>query len=120
VLGKPAFNDIKEGIVTAPLVYGLLDTYRQGKTDKFTAFNSIVCSSFANKEHDVPLGVSLLFESSGLEMADKLSIDYINQAVCDLKSTVHAENKAAAIDMTRSEHARALVGLVLKVKTRTF
>jgi len=24
-LGKPAFNDMKEGIVTAPLIYSLLD-----------------------------------------------------------------------------------------------
>ena len=24
-LGKPAFNDLKEGIVTAPLVYTLID-----------------------------------------------------------------------------------------------
>ena len=24
-LGKPAFNDLKEGIVTAPIIYGLLE-----------------------------------------------------------------------------------------------
>lgn len=31
-LGKPAYNDIKEGIVTAPLVYSLVDLNRKNKT----------------------------------------------------------------------------------------
>ena len=28
-LGKPAFNDLKEGIVTAPIIYALLQQQRQ-------------------------------------------------------------------------------------------
>ena len=41
-------------------------------------FNKIILSKFENKEEDVPRGIDLLFESNGIEMADKLSIDFIN------------------------------------------
>lgn len=84
MLGKPAFNDIKEGIITAPLVFGLMDHYKSGS--KFTEFNRIILSQFENKERDVPLGVELLFESNGIELADKLSIDHINASLADLIS----------------------------------
>jgi geranylgeranyl pyrophosphate synthase len=49
VLGKPAFNDVKEGIITAPLIYGLLDIYGKGDLEKFQNFNRIVLSKFENK-----------------------------------------------------------------------
>lgn len=78
MLGKPAFNDIKEGIVTAPLIYGLIDTFKSGNHIKFEDFNRVVMSNFANQQTDVPIGVNLLFESNGIEMADKLSINYID------------------------------------------
>lgn len=77
-LGKPAFNDIKEGIITGPLMFGLIDYFQKGEMDKFKQLNSIILSKFENKERDVPIGVDLLFESNGIEMADKLSIDFIN------------------------------------------
>ena len=33
-LGKPAFNDLKEGIVTAPIIYALLDQNAQDKSQQ--------------------------------------------------------------------------------------
>jgi len=42
MLGKPAFNDVKEGIITAPLIYGLLDYNAKGDKQKFNLFNNIV------------------------------------------------------------------------------
>jgi len=33
-LGKPAFNDVKEGIITAPLIYGLLDFRGAAENDR--------------------------------------------------------------------------------------
>lgn len=44
MLGKPAFNDIKEGIVTAPLIYGLLDHRAKQNMEKFKTLNSIILS----------------------------------------------------------------------------
>ena len=38
MLGKPSFNDIKDGIVTAPLIFGLLDYKSQ---EEFLAYNSL-------------------------------------------------------------------------------
>lgn len=84
MLGKPAFNDIKEGIITAPLILGLLDTFKSGQQEQFRALNDIILSNFANKERDVPLGVELLFESKGIELTDKLSIEYINTSLSNL------------------------------------
>lgn len=44
MLGKPAFNDIKEGIVTAPLIYGLLDHRAKQNMEKFRTLNGIILS----------------------------------------------------------------------------
>ena len=77
MLGKPAFNDVKEGIITAPLIYALLDLRSQGRIEEFRALNRMILSKFSNKEQDVPEGVRLLFDSCGIELADQLSIEHI-------------------------------------------
>lgn len=118
MLGKPAFNDIKEGIITAPLVFGLIDHYQSDSKQKFTEFNRIILSQFENKERDVPLGVELLFESNGIELADKLSIDHINASLGEL-SSMQGEH-GAVVDVSQDQHAMALIGLALKVKTRKY
>lgn len=66
-LGKPSFNDIKEGIVTAPLIYGLLDYKSQNNLEDFKSLNDIISRQFDNPDVDVPVGVDLLFKSSGIE-----------------------------------------------------
>ena len=38
MLGKPSFNDIKEGIVTAPLIFALLDYKNK---EEFEAYNRL-------------------------------------------------------------------------------
>jgi len=37
---------MKEAIVTAPLIYGLLDLKKQGETQKASKLNSIILSLF--------------------------------------------------------------------------
>jgi len=81
MLGKPAFNDVKEGIITAPLIYSLLDLKSAGKTEDFKILNSIIMNKFENQVKDVPIGIKLLFESSGIELADYLSIEHILKGV---------------------------------------
>lgn len=77
-------------------------------------------SNFQNQDEDVPIGVNLLFESNGIEMADNLSINYINTAIEDLKKTVFTESSMPIVDLKSDSHAKALIGLALKVKTRTY
>jgi len=50
-LGKPAFNDVKEGIITAPLIYGLLDFRGAAENDRsliddWSLFNEIIIRKF--------------------------------------------------------------------------
>ena len=66
----------------------------------------------------MPIGVELLFDSSGIELADKLSIEYIQQGLDCLRSMRHIDNKPI-IDIDE-KHCKALVGLALKVKTRKY
>ena len=84
MLGKPAFNDVKEGIITAPLVYSLLEFKETNKED-FFSLNDIINRQFSNPIKDVPIGVDLLFKSSGIELADKLSLDHIAECIAQLK-----------------------------------
>lgn len=79
-------------------------------------------SNFENKDRDVPVGVEMLFESSGIEIADKLSIDYINLSLKNLQSAMFTfdGSERPVIDLENDEHAKALIGLALKVKTRTY
>jgi geranylgeranyl pyrophosphate synthase len=118
MLGKPAFNDVKEGIITAPLIYALLDLRAQGRKEDFKTLNRMVLSKFENKDKDVPIGIDLLFDSSGIELADQLSIEHIEaglENLLDLKFPCGEK-------MVSSEEAftQGLVGLALKVKTRKY
>lgn len=118
ILGKPAFNDLKEGIVTAPIIYALLDLKSEGEVDSYRELTRMVQTQFENKVKDVPLGASMLFDSRGIELADKLSIDHIREALSSLQGMEYPSN-TPIIDPTE-EHFQALVGLALKVKTRKY
>jgi geranylgeranyl pyrophosphate synthase len=48
MLGKPAFNDVKEGIITAPLIYSMLDYKSRGKMAEFSELNAMVQNHFSN------------------------------------------------------------------------
>ena len=42
MLGKPSFNDLREGIVTAPIMYGLLQYKNTGDDVKFNQLSKII------------------------------------------------------------------------------
>lgn len=48
MLGKPAFNDVKEGIITAPLIYALLELKASGRLDAYSDLNEIIHRKFSN------------------------------------------------------------------------
>lgn len=121
MLGKPAFNDVKEGIITAPLVYGLLE-FKKINQEDFLAMGDIINRQFSNPIKDVPIGVDLLFKSSGIELADKLSLDHISEGIDQLKEMRYSSqnDSSIVIDFENEPHAQALIGLALKVKTRKY
>ena len=122
MLGKPAFNDVKEGIITAPLIYSLLHLKSEGKWDEFAELNQMVLSQFEGS--NVPRGMEILFSSCGIELADKLSIQHILQALDNLRDMRYpSQEPIIQLDeqqKTNEEHAEGLVGLALKVKTRKY
>ena len=68
---------------------------------------------------DFDLAKKLLFNSDGIAVADKLSFDHIFSGMSDLNNMRHGENGPIVLD-PEEEHTRALMGLVLKVKTRKY
>ena len=121
VLGKPAFNDIKEGIVTAPLVFGLLQHHTSGNSSEFSELNEIILRKFANQVTDVPRGIDLLFASSGIELADQLSIQHILSGLENLNEMQYPGGHSIIRSAAHEEqHVKAIVGLALKVKTRKY
>ncbi|TNV82886.1 hypothetical protein FGO68_gene14757 [Halteria grandinella] len=125
-LGKPAYNDIKEGIVTAPLVYALVELQQQEDTNAAKLFEQSLKRK-CEGEGDVQQALSLLQRSSGIEVADQLSIEHIRQSlrnlggVRDKRVPVRQQQQGIVggqvIDF-EEKHAQALIGLALKVKTR--
>ena len=71
-----------------------------------------------NPTGDVQRAVDLLFESSGIEVADKLSIDHINMAVDSLKA-INYPSGEQLINL-EEPYMQSLIGLALKVKTRKY
>ena len=117
MLGKPAFNDLKEGIVTAPMIYALLDLRSRGETEAYRELTRMVQSQFENKA-EVPRGADLLFAGRGIELTDSLSIEHILEALGSLEAMVYPDG--SSIISPSEEHMQALVGLALKVKTRKY
>ena len=70
------------------------------------------------KEADMARAKELLFNSQGIEIADKLSYDHIMAGVDSLGGMSYPDG-AAVLDFDEA-HARALMGLALKVKTRKY
>ena len=114
-MGKPAFNDLREGIITAPIIYSLLE-FNKTQSDNFGALNKIINEE--KTEDSIKKGVKILLGSNGISNADKLSIQHIEKAIESLESMKYTDGRP--IISFEQEHAQALVGLALKVKTRKY
>lgn len=135
-LGKPAFNDLKEGIVTAPIIYALLEQQERDRRKKpdeqqtphlSNAWLEAVERNFADEADVQAFGKPMLELTSGLERADSLSIHHIELAVENLRNLkrdkedsaqVFGNDSSSAGANNEEEHYQALIGLALKVKTR--
>lgn len=83
MLGKPSFNDLREGIITAPIMFGLLE-YKLKQDQRFDKLNHIINSE--KSEESIREGVELLMATNGISISDKLSIDHIHDAIENLET----------------------------------
>lgn len=102
-LGKGALSDIRQGIVTAPLLFAL---------EEQPQIHDLICRKFKNPG-DVDLAVELLRKSDGIEKTRQLASDHAAQAA----AAIHA------LPPSYSDRAkkcrRALVEITQQVITRT-
>lgn len=67
-------------------------------------------------------GIELMCSTSGIEIADSLSIEHILVSLANLDELYYSSGdaKVKALDMKTDVYAQALIGLSLKVKTRKY
>lgn len=82
MLGKPSFNDLREGIVTAPIMYGLLQYKNTGDEVKFNHLSKLINTE--KTEANINEAAEILFQSNGISISDKLSINHIEEALQNL------------------------------------
>ena len=132
---------MKEGIITAPLIYSLLDYQKHspvsGPDSPWQTMHSLILRRFSHREEsspgsasdDISTGTRLLFDSRGIEVADLLSLLHVEKAVESLEAMAYPAAGGGAADgdgdpiiQVDSEdgYARTLLGLALKVKTRKY
>lgn len=70
-----------------------------------------------DKQGDVKQAIDILFASSGIEIADKLSIRHIEESIIQLESVRGGSENRRAINFD-DKYAQALMAVSLKVKTR--
>jgi all-trans-nonaprenyl-diphosphate synthase len=74
--GKKVGSDLKQGIVTAPVIFAL-----ESKDERAKQIKSLIESRFNNKsEEDFEKAIRLIFELGGCDRAKELANDYLNKA----------------------------------------
>ena len=70
VMGKPALNDLKSGLATAPVLYA---------AEEFPQLSPLIRRRFRD-EGDVALAQSLVLKSQGIQRTRELAAHHANQA----------------------------------------
>lgn len=103
-LGKPAFNDLKSGLVTAPTILA----YSETKSDEL---EQMMKRKFKH-EGDIDNTLRIIDQSTGIDNSERLALMHVQDSITSLSALV--ENN------TESESFKSLVKLALKVKTRKY
>ena len=93
-IGKPAGNDLKNGILTAPVLFALQE-YEE-KND-FT-LKKLINNKFRGKK-DFTLAMNLILKSDGIQKSEELAEYYINKAIEALDVTEDNIYKKSLIDL---------------------
>lgn len=73
-VGKPSYEDLKAGILTAPVLYAI---------DEYPDIIPLIASKFEN-ESDFDRAISLINSSSGIRKSTDLAQSYVNKAIKSL------------------------------------
>ncbi|KAG0451273.1 hypothetical protein HPP92_026298 [Vanilla planifolia] len=76
ILGKGSLSDIKQNIVTAPILFAM---------EEFPELREVVDRGF-NRNADIDLALDFLFKSSGIEKTRKLAKEHAENAVKAIES----------------------------------
>ncbi|HSA06511.1 MAG TPA: polyprenyl synthetase family protein [Candidatus Gastranaerophilales bacterium] len=93
-LGKPAGNDLKHGIITAPVIFAVEE---YDKTGDSTLKNLILAG--LKTEKDFKKAVKLVIDSNGIQKAQVLAQDYSSKAVNCLANLKDSVYKQSLIDL---------------------
>ena len=103
-LGKPAFNDLKSGLVTAPTIFALAES-------KSEHLGEMIKRKFS-QENDIIDTLNIIDQTSGLDNSERLALMHVDDSISALASLDEVD--------PYSESYKALSKLTLKVKTRKY
>ncbi|CAI2371439.1 unnamed protein product [Moneuplotes crassus] len=103
-LGKPAFNDLKSGLVTAPTIFAFSES-------KSKDLETMIQRNFEN-EGDVDKALSIIDSTAGIDRAEMLALNHVGESIAALACLDE-------IDIGNDAY-QGLVKLTLKVKTRKY
>jgi len=93
-VGKPMGNDLKHGILTAPVIYAVQEYEQKGD---FT-LRKLIENKF-RQEKDFKKALKLIMESEGIKKAIKLAEKYAQKAISSLDVIENNSYKQALIDL---------------------
>lgn len=111
VLGKPACNDMKEGLVTIPTLFAI-EEYRQHRDESLALDFEKRCARQFSEEGDVETGTGYVFDSSGIDHCNRMTLLHVEAAINCLRDL-------DGIDVN-NKYLKALQALTLKVKLRQY
>lgn len=92
--GKPAGNDLKNGIITAPVIFAIEDETINGKSELKTLLNT----KFKN-ESEFDKALKLVTSSKGIEKSFQLAENYTQKAIDCLSGFNDSKYKQALIEL---------------------
>ncbi len=92
-IGKPAGNDLKNGILTAPVLYAL-EEYEEKKD---STLKNLITNKI-QKEKYFELALNLILNTQGIEKSKQLAQNYVNKAIKSLEVLEDSVYKQALID----------------------
>ena len=93
-LGKPVGNDLKNGIITAPVIFAVQEYREKGDF----ALEKLVETKFKN-EKEFKKALKLVFDSDGIKKARSLAEKYAQKAVNSLEAIDNSTYKRALTDL---------------------
>ena len=92
VLGKPVGGDIRQGIITLPMIYALKDSQEAGRLKE-------LLSNRTKTEDEVQQAVQLIKDSAAIEKSREMVTLYIDKAVKHLHELPDIASRSALIEL---------------------